>query len=408
MLRRLCCLSFLLPLSLCQAGDWPGWLGPNRDNSATEEVRIWTEPLKTLWRKPVGEGHSSPIVASGRVFLHTKVAGEETEQVEAFDAASGKRVWSQTYARPKFANEYGNGPRSTPLFHDGRLYTLGVTGILSCWDAASGKLHWRHDLLKELATKNLYFGISTAPLIVDDLLLVMVGPGATLAAFDRKTGERRYVQGEDAASYSSPVLLKEPGPNAHLALLTAEGVRFIEPKTGKSRWFFAFKDKLNESSSTPVQAGGKLIVSSVTAGSVCIDLNFENGVGMTHDTEAWRQKALTCYFGTPVVVGSEVYLVTGGLPPFAQANLHCVELASGKVLWTKRKVGTYHATLLKTRDKMLMLEEGGDLVLLEPNAKEFKELARSKICGNTWAHPALADGKLFVRDGKELSCVELK
>jgi outer membrane protein assembly factor BamB len=129
----------------------------------------------------------------------------------------------------------------------------------------------------------------------------------------------------------------------------------------------------------------------------------------------WKEPKLTCYFSTPVPVGKDhFYAVVGelSLNPFAKkkpkANLCCVETHTGKTLWTREDVGAYHASLLRTGDnKLLMLEEKGDLVLLEPNPKEYRELARSKICGNTWAHPALADGRLVVRDGKELVCVQL-
>jgi hypothetical protein len=131
-------------------------------------------------------------------------------------------------------------------------------------------------------------------------------------------------------------------------------------------------------------------------------------------SEAWTTPKLTSYFTTPVAVGTEhLYMVTGKVPGLlkpreVQADLHCVEAATGKMLWTRPKVGQYHASLLRTGDdKLLMLEDGGDLVLLEPSPKEYRELARSKVCGPTWAHPALAGGKLYLRDDKEVICLRL-
>jgi outer membrane protein assembly factor BamB len=395
----------LLLAPLVLADDWPQWLGPDRNGCSNETIKPWTGPPATVWKVPVGEGHSSPIVAAGKVFLHAKVKDEEKEQVEAFDAATGKPLWKETYERSRFQNQFGNGPRATPLFHDGRLYTLGVTGVLSCWDAATGRRHWQHDLLAKFGGKNLFFGISTTPLVHEELLLVMVGaPGASIVAFDRKSGDVRWQAGDDPASYSSPILLQD-----RLAIvLTAKGVRCLEAASGKERWFWPFVDLLNESSSTPVRAGGRLLVSSVTAGTLCLqNMGFGAGFG-TRPAQAWKDGKLCCYFATPVVQGEHVYIVTGSLPPLAQANLHCVELKTGKVLWTRHKVGTYHATLLKTKDTMLMLEEAGELVLFAPDPAGYRELSRATICDNTWAHPALAGGRLYVRDANALLCVELK
>lgn len=403
---RSCCALFLSTLVITvYAGDWPQWLGPNRNGVSEEVVKPWTGDLKPAWKVAVGEGHSSPIVAAGKVFLHSKINGEEKEQVEAFDAKTGEPRWKQSYERTKFQNQFGNGPRSTPLFHDGRLYTLGATGILTCWEAATGKLEWQHDLLKEFGGKNLFFGVSTTPLAFKDLVLVMVGaPGASVVAFDRKSGEMKWKAGDDAASYASPILVQD-----RLAVfLTAMGVRCYEAASGKEAWFQPFADLLLESSSTPVCDGGRLVVSSITAGTLCLQ-NMGYGEGFaTKPAQAWKDGKLCCYFATPILHGEQIYVVTGSVPPMAQANLHCIDLKSGKELWKRDKVGKYHATLLKTKDKMLMLEEPGDLVLFDPNPTEYKELARAKICGNTWAHPALAEGKFYVRDAKELMCVELK
>jgi outer membrane protein assembly factor BamB len=166
-------------------------------------------------------------------------------------------------------------------------------------------------------------------------------------------------------------------------------------------------DKLAESSTTPVLAGDVMFASSITYGGVGLKLESPTKLG----EKLWHDENLTCYFSTPIAVGKELYVVAGTKPPalFNQATLHCLDLATGKKHWTGRKVGSYHASLLRTGDdKLLLLEEVGNLVLLDPTPKEYRELARAKICGNTWAHPALADGRLYVRDDRELVCVELK
>src|SRR5262249_47769457 len=148
--------------------------------------------------------------------------------------------------------------------------------------------------------------------------------------------------------------------------------------------------------------------STIMSGSVALRLDTKDGKPTAK--EAWKNADLACYFSTPVPVGKDhIYMVTGSANPLnAVATLRCVEAASGKELWKKPKVGKYHACLIRTGDdKMLMLEEGGNLVLFDPNPKEYKELAWAKICGETWAHPALSNGRLYVRDGRELICVDL-
>ena len=156
-----------------------------------------------------------------------------------------------------------------------------------------------------------------------------------------------------------------------------------------------------------------MIASSITYGSAGLRLSTKDGKPAM--TEAWKNPQLTSYFTTPVAVGKEhLYLVTGTPPGFGgrgtppQASLHCVEVATGKVLWTHEKVGRYHAALLRTGDgKLLMLEDQGDLVLIDPSPKEYRELARSKACGATWSHAAFADGRLYLRDDKEIICLRL-
>src|SRR6266568_2706498 len=147
------------------AADWPQWLGPNRDNSTTEKVAPWKAPPKVLWRQPVGEGNSSPVVADGRVFIHAKMAGKNEEEVLAFDAQTGKRLWESRYARSAFKSLYGNGPRATPAVSGGHIYAFGITGVLSCFDVITGKQIWQVDTLKKFQAANLIFGASCSLLV---------------------------------------------------------------------------------------------------------------------------------------------------------------------------------------------------------------------------------------------------
>lgn len=403
-------LVVVASLSPVHAADWPQWLGPARDGSSPETVAPWKGEVQVLWRQAVGEGHSSPIIADGRVFLHVRAQDEEL--VLALDAAGGKEIWRKAYPRPGFKSLFGNGPRATPAVVDGKLYTYGITGILTCWDAASGKQLWQVDALKQFGAKNLFFGASCSPLVEGKSVLVNVGaPKASIIAFDRDTGETVWKGLDDPASYASPIAIGS-GPSRQIVFLTGANVVGVEPSQGALFWSFPLKDRLFESSTTPVLAGDILLASSITFGSVGLKLAMKDDKPAA--TEAWKNPQLTSYFTTPIAVGKDhLYLVTGTPPGFgkrmAQADLHCVEVATGKVAWKQPQVGRYHAGLLRTGDdKLLMLEDTGNLVLVDPNPKEYRELARAKVCGNTWAHPALADGRLYLRDDKELICLKVR
>jgi outer membrane protein assembly factor BamB len=397
-LLALCLLS-----AAAAAADWPQWLGPNRDGATTEKVAPWKDAPQVLWRQPVGEGHSSPVVAGGRVILHTKVRDKDREEVTAYDAKTGQLEWQNFNDKAPFKGIFGDGPRATPAVAGGRVYTFGITGVLCCWDADSGKLRWQVDTLKTFQAPNLKFGASCSPLVEGQAVLVNVGgKGASVVAFEKEKGEVVWKALDDPASYSSPVAFGQ-GKERQVVFLTQKGLRSLSPADGRVFWEVPYQDLLLESSATPVRAGDLLVGSSITLGSVGLTLAGKDGTPTAG--KAWQNAALTSYFSTPVPVGKDhFYMVTGTNPlrlKKASADLCCVETATGKELWRQAKVGEYHASLMRTGDdKILMLDDLGHLVLLDPDPKGYRELARSKVCGKTWAHPALADGRLYVREDK--------
>jgi outer membrane protein assembly factor BamB len=400
---RLVFVLLLAFTSLVSAADWPQWLGPNRDGTVPEKVAPWKGDLKVLWRVNVSESHSSPVVAGGLVFVHCKVKDKNAEIVQAFDAKSGDLKWEQSYEKAAFTTPYGNGPRATPCVHEGMVYTFGITGVLACWEAAGGKPVWKIETLADSKKDNLFFGLSASPLIVGDNVIVQGGKGSKgIKAFDRKTGKAAWTAGTDAASYAAPVLLDK-----NIVVLTGANLSSISP-SGEIRWQFPFVDRLNESSTTPIKVGDLFVAASVTAGAVAVKEIEKDGKPAVE--QVWKQPALNCYFSTPVVADKDhLFLVTGVLAVNPTVTLRCVEAATGKELWKKANVGKFHAALLRMSDgKLLMHEDStGDVKLLAPNFEKYEELAKSKASGTTWAHPAIADGKLFVRDKKELICLSL-
>jgi outer membrane protein assembly factor BamB len=412
--RRLLLLMIGLALSgEARAEDWPQFLGPRRDGTSREIVKPWSGELKILWRAPVGEGHSSPVVAGGHVFLHDKVAGKDAERLTVFDAESGKPLAATDYPRGTFTSPFGNGPRATPVVAGNRIYSFGVTGRLAATDvtrdgdAITLRPLFAVDPLMDFKAPNLKFGVSATPLVEGGLLVVPVGgKGAGVVAYDRNNGKVVWHVLDDPASYSSPVAIGE-GASRQIIVLTQKGLVSLAPKDGATLWQFPFQDALSESSTTPVQAGGLLIASSVTLGSAALKLSVRDGKPSFE--QVWKKPELSCYFSTPVPVGSEhLYMVNGVLALNPSVMLRCVETATGKTLWSRPKIGKYHAALVRTGDdKLLMLDDAGRLTLLEPNAREYRQLAQSKVCGETWAHPALANGRIYLRDARELICLEM-
>lgn len=399
-------LTLTLTLPLASAADWPQFLGPTRDNVSPEKVAPWKGDLKPLWKQPVGDAHSSPVVAGGLVYAFYQPKGKNADALAAFDADTGERKWEKSYDREKFSPKFGNGPRSTPVVAGGRVFTLGGTGILAAWDAKTGDLQWKVEALKDFKAPNLFFGTSTTPLVEGDTVVVNVGgKGAGVVAFGASSGKPVWQATSDAASYASPIAIGE-GADRQLVFLTGANIRSLSP-TGEERWAFPFKDLLNESSTTPLKIGDMIYGSSVTAGSVMLKMVTKDGKPAVE--QVWKKPELTCYFSTPVVSGKYLYMVNGAISfKDPSITLRCVEAATGTVAWEKKRVGKYHAAIVRTGDgKLLMLDDSGNLTLFDADPKEYKELAKTKVCGPTWAHPAVVGGKLYLRDENELICVPL-
>ena len=404
----LAALGFLIGLlPLAHGADWSGWLGPTRDSVSTETVRPWEGAPPILWRIPTGEGHSSPVVSGNKVLVFSKVKDEEAEELSCFSAEFGrmpgtsKSLWTSPDPRPPFSNQFGNGPRATPMVADGKVYTHGASGMVVARELATGKIIWRVDSLKELNGKNLFFGASSSPLLAGGkLVLVVGGQNAGIVALDPASGKTLWKATDDRSSYSSPVHWKSPEGDRVLAL-TGKGLACLDLADGKQLWHYGLVDQLNESSTTPVVLGEKVFVSSVTAGGAMVDLTQQG-------KQLWKSSVLNCYFSTPCPTadGKALLMVTGRLLPPVSCTLRCVEPETGKVLWSRQKTGQYHAALLRLADGLMLLhEDKGELALIEPNTTGFKELCRAKVGGATWSHPALANGRLYLRDEKELICL---
>jgi len=409
------CLPLLVVLLLTAnlaASDWPQWLGPNRDGTSTEKVEPWAAPLKPSWRQPVGEGFSVPVIAAGRVFVHAKVKDKEAEELIAFDAKTGKPLWRTEYPRAKYYSLIQNGPQATPTVSLDRVYSYGVTGVLCCHEAASGKRLWLTDVYKLLGATTPRFGVTCSPLVVGDRVLVTVGDkGAGVAAFNADTGELAWKALSGRMSTASPILFTNRARQGRAAreavFVTPTGLVGVSPFDGETSWEYTLSDQPFGTAPSPVRAGDLLLASSDRTGSVGIKLAFADG--KLTATRSWTNPELSGYFSTPVVAGERFYMITTQTLPQPVASLRCVELKTGKEMWKKEKVGFFHAGLLRTgNDRLLLLDDAGNLRLLAHDAKKYHELAEAKgVCGATFANPALADGRLYLRDRSAVLCVPL-
>jgi outer membrane protein assembly factor BamB len=396
-----------------RAAEWPQWLGPKRDGSTTEKVAPWKEKEtpKVLWREAVGQGFSCPVVAGGRVFVHACVPDKEEEEVSARDAATGKLLWRDVYSRPTFQSVLGNGPRATPTVAGKRLFTMGINGVLSCYEVEGGKRLWQVNLYQQFKAELPNFACCCSPLVVGNRVIVSVGgKGRCVVALHADTGEVQWQALDDAASTSSPVLFtggeRPRGAAPDVVFLTPLRLVALDPLDGTLRWEHPMVFQPAGTSPTPVAIGDKLVASTQAHGAVAVRVGKKDDKSAAE--AAWQDKEIKSYFSSGVSAGDLLVLVTNTVEPLPAAALACLDAGTGKQLWTREKVGYFHAGVIRTGDgRLLVLNDSGVLTLLEPDAKACRELARAKVCGGTLVSPALADGKLFVRDDKEVICLQL-
>src|SRR5262245_40999622 len=240
MIRLLTAVAALAWSSTALGADWPQWLGPTRDAASAQVIKPWTAAPAVVWRASVGEGHSSPVVAGGKVYLHFRVAGQNLERLAVFDAATGKLLASADHPRKEFKGQFGAGPRATPVISaDGQISTLGVHGIFRCdqlHDGPTPSTAWSTDVLEKFHAANLRFGLSGSPLIDGDRAIIPVGgKGASLVAFDRKSGDVAWKSLDDAACYASPIIVDQ-GSRRVVVALTAAALVGMAAEDGALLW----------------------------------------------------------------------------------------------------------------------------------------------------------------------------
>jgi len=405
------CLMTVLVLRPARGGDWPQWLGPQRNGSSLEKVEPWEVDPPIAWRVEVGSGFSSPVVAGGRVFIHARVEQLQEEEVIAFDALTGTEKWRDKYDRPAYISAVGGGPAATPAIVGNRVFTYGISGVLSCYEADSGKRLWQRDVYRGFKAEVPRFGVCCSPLVVGNHVVVSVGGKQTaLAAFDAQTGELAWQGFDEPASTASPILFRAPGQDVtdQTALfVTSLRLLAVDPLDGKLSWEAPLIFKPSGPAPTPLAVGDVLVTSNSNDGTVATRITQStNGVRAEH---LWTKKDIGGYFSSGVRCGDQqVCLVTNVLNPLPSATLRCLDVSTGEEQWNVPAVGYFHAgVILLANKRLLVLDDAGTLKLYQIGAKECVPLAKATVCKGTLVTPAFSNGLLFARDGTELVCVRV-
>ena len=391
------------PTLTATGDDWIAFRGKDGNSvySGPPISENWSpNPPKQIWKRPIGPGWGSFVIV-GKLLITQEQRGDQ-EIVTAFNSETGEPVW-EFAENSRFEEAIaGAGPRSTPLFHEGKLYTVGAKGSLDCLNAATGEKIWNASIVgggKEVELPQ--WGYSCSPIIVGDAIITMPGKpnNAAVTAFDANTGKPLWTAADGEHSYTSAQVATICGVPQVLAF-TSAGLMGILPDSGKVLWTHKW----------PASGYARCVQPYVEDDTVVISTYFGMGarkIKLTktgdewEDKLVWESKGIKPYYNDMVVAGGHAY-------GFDNNIFCCVDLATGERKWKGGRYGCGQVLLLEKQQKLLVLSEQGDVVLLEVNPDKSVELAKfPAIHGKTWNHPVVAYGKLFVRNGEEMACFDV-
>lgn len=394
--------------AMARAGEWPQILGPARNGRAAADERLaeaWPAGgPRIVWQRPVGSGYAGVAVAAGRMILFHRE--RDAEVVEALDAATVQPLWKHdhpTRFRPQVGG--GDGPLCVPLVHDGRVIAFGAQGVLRCLDAATGRLLWLRDTHGDFGAPEGYFGAGSTPLVAGGHVIVNVGGSkrdAGIVAFSLDTGETVWTKTSEPASYAAPVVATINGVD-HVLIVTRYACLLLEPESGEIRWQFPFGQRgptVNAATPLVFPDGHLLVTASYGIGSVYAAFDAASV------TKRWEgTDGLATQYCTPIAAGDHVFCIDGrdDVPP---ADLVGVDLRTGRTAWREANFG--YGTLLAADGKLLAAKTDGELVLMTATPTGVSVLARARpLAGTVRALPALAAGRLYLRDDTTLTCLDV-
>ena len=396
-------LLFALAVVAASPQDWTQWRGPARDGRTTvfAPPETWPERPKQVWKVDAGEGHASPVVAGDRVYLLSRVA--EQEALTAYDLATGRQLWRQTYAAPYTMNPaatgHGRGPKSTPLVHGGRVFTLGIAGVLSAHDAGDGRVLWRKDFAKDFPASSPDFGASMSPIADGATVIAHVGgkDNGALTAFDAATGAPRWSWKGDGPAYASPVIADFGGVRQ---IITQSQSRIVGLALdgGRLLWEMPFTTDYDQNIVTPVVSAGLLIYGGLNKPTVAARV--AQAAGKWTVSEVWRNADVPMYMNSPVAIGG----VLVGMTHRNRGQFFAADLKTGATLWTSPGRQGENAALLAAGEVVLAVDTDGELIVFRPSGTGYQEVRRYALTDSpVWAHPAPTADGLLVKDATSLT-----
>jgi outer membrane protein assembly factor BamB len=397
--------GLLLSAAALTAQDWPQWRGANRDAKVAgfKAPATWPAQLTPKWKQTVGLGDTTPALVGDRLFVLSRVDAEEN--VICLNAADGKEIWRQKYAAPTVSGPAAgahSGPRSSPAVSDGKVVTFGVTGILTCWNAADGAQLWQ----KKDATAWPRFYTSASPLLTDGLCVVQVGGDADggVAAYDLKTGDQKWKWTGAGPGYASPVVMTVAGTKI-VVVLTSKSVEGINLADGKGLWTLPFTVAgMGYNASTPIVDGDTLIYAGQGRGIKAVKVAKTGDTFAT--TELWSAATVSPQFNTAVLKDGFLYGLT------QQNAFFCVNEKTGAVAWTdaaSRGTPAGYGSVVDAGSVLLALTTASQLYVVQPTEKAFTQVASIKVADTpTFAYPVVSGNRLFIRDRDSLSLLTLE
>lgn len=395
-------LFLLIPLSL-KAQDSPQWRGPNRDGIIPSYAgpKTWPEQLKQKWQLNIGAGHSSPLLAGKTIYVFTRQG--EQEVVTSLDLDSQKVLWRDAYDAPytlnPIAKAHGKGPKSTPAISSGRLFTLGIAEILSCYDAKSGKALWRRDFSSEFKATSPEFGTSTSPVVDGKLVIAFIGGRDTgaLMAFDTETGKSVWKWSGDGPGYASPIIVDAAGVR-QIVTQSQKKIVGVRVADGQLLWELPFNTPYVQNIITPIVYRDLIIFSGLEQGVTAIKI-VRNGPGVKPE-KVWENKAVSFYMSDPVINEGRLF----GMGYRNKGSFVALDASTGKTLWETAGREGDNTAVLTGGDKVFLLTSDAVLIVAKASSTAFEPIRRYQVAKSlVYAHPVISGSNILVKDVENLT-----